>query len=161
MPPGAPRWPPAACCQVPVRSGLPLGSLGVGIFSNSASGICGPAAAKTATRRLRLQRCHCETEQHAQGGDEPGPDDLLFPHEPNPLLKRWASRWAADQIASLNYRRLPPAFRTLAGTGICTYTCPISVSVVLKSRTTVPLRLSTMVAGHMASILCNSLLKSW
>ena len=32
IPPGTPRWPPPAVCQEPVRSGLPLGSLGVGIF---------------------------------------------------------------------------------------------------------------------------------
>ena len=36
------------------------------------------------------------------------------------------------------------AFLTLAGTGITTYTLPVSVSVVVMSRTTVPLRRSTI-----------------
>ena len=60
-----------------------------------------PAAAKAATRRLRLQRCHCKTEQHAQGGHEPRPDDLLFPHEPNPLLND-GRPLAADQIVPIS-----------------------------------------------------------
>jgi hypothetical protein len=36
------------------------------------------------------------------------------------------------------------AFCTLAGTGITTYTLPVSVSIVVRSRTTVPFRRSVI-----------------
>ena len=49
---------------------------------------------------------------------------------------------------------------TLAGTGATTYTFPVSVSFVVRSRTTAPLRRSTILPGYNTSILFKGLFQS-
>ena len=52
------------------------------------------------------------------------------------------------------------AFRTLAGTGVTTYTLPVSVSTVVRSRTAVPFRRSVILPAYSASTLFNGLFQS-
>src|SRR5438093_5341915 len=52
------------------------------------------------------------------------------------------------------------AFLTLAGTGITTYTLPVSVSVVVKSRTVAPFRRSVILPAYRASTLFSGLFQS-
>src|SRR5687767_7511122 len=49
---------------------------------------------------------------------------------------------------------------TLAGTGITTYICPVSVHVVVMSRTTVPFRRSIILPATNASAGCSGLFQS-
>ena len=53
------------------------------------------------------------------------------------------------------------AFCTLAGTGITTYTLPVSVSFVVTSRTTVPFRVSVNLPAYSTSTLLRGLFQSW
>jgi hypothetical protein len=49
---------------------------------------------------------------------------------------------------------------TLAGTGITTYICPVSVSVVVMSRTTVPFLFSVILPAYNASAGLSGLFQS-
>src|SRR5437764_1300595 len=52
------------------------------------------------------------------------------------------------------------AFCTLAGTGMTTYTLPVSVSVVVRSRRVAPLRRSVSLPAYNASTLLSGLFQS-
>src|SRR6478735_3847695 len=53
------------------------------------------------------------------------------------------------------------ALWTLAGTGITTYTLPVSVSLVVTSRTTAPFRRSVSLPAYSTSTLLRGLFQSW
>src|SRR5881394_292126 len=114
---------------------------------------------ESAAAELRLRRGDDETEEHTEDRNERRPNDLLFPHEPN--SSRRIYRRPARHRSELHQFFAVFAVRTLSGTGTTTYTWPISVTTVFKSRTTTPLRRSTMVPAYSASILFSGLFQSW